>query len=272
MFPSVYDVRSPLVLEDFNLNGTPDRLPQEFTSSPADAFSCYSYLQPVTEGELIYQGTRLNDLRYHTPTYSRYNVLVGFRGFRGANCSLDFHFEIRQRRSSNNTYVGCEVNSDGDSITLFEKQSGVTTATATFNHLFNLNRFNWLELWVYDNKAYVLVNGGFIGELTVSTSTEDGFSLYAYPSADGTFCRFYQLQAKELEPQPSEQLDGTDLFVVLRQTIRNQVNNPIPGDIAEFKRVWNLWFANKDLPIPDHQWWEMGFPLREPPVEEWELG
>lgn len=43
-----------------------------------------------------------------------------------------------------------------------------------------------------------------IGELTVTLFSEDGFSVYVYQNSDTSFCRFYQVQAKELEPQTPE--------------------------------------------------------------------
>lgn len=101
MFPEIYDIKSPLVMEHFHVKGTVYTLPPIW-SNPQNAFAVHpshKWLQPSTEGELIYNHTRLNLLRDIPATYSRYNVIVGFEGFRGSQCSDEFHFEVRQRRS-----------------------------------------------------------------------------------------------------------------------------------------------------------------------------
>ena len=154
---------------------------------------------------------------------------------------------------------------------LYEKQAGIVTASNTESYSFDECRRNCLEFWVYDDKCYAFINSAPAGELTITSNNEDGFSFYCYENSDGTFARLRQIQARELEPQPPERLDNSNLWVVLRQSIRDQINNPTLGDYQEFKRVWQLWEVNKDQPITDKLWWEAGYPLREPPVEEWQL-
>jgi hypothetical protein len=268
----IYDIRKHIFYQTFRAWNLPQEFPDGWDRGPfiLDQFERSVIAQ--SEGELLYTGTRLNDLKYLEDTASsRYNVLVGFRGQGGASQSSEFHFEIRQRRQSADTYVAVEVDSENSTVSLLEKQSGITTASTSQAYSFNECRINWLEFWVYDDKCYAFINGAPAGELTISSNNEDGFSFYAYQTSDGYFVRFYQVQARELEPQPAEQLNNNSLWVILRQQIRDQVNNPIPGDYDEFKRVWMLWEKNKDKPVPDKLWWEAGYPLREPPVEEWQL-
>ena len=257
--------------QNFNIKDAPFNILTAW-QSPEDAFvisDSEMWLQPQKEGELIYAWTQLNDLRRFSTRYSRYNVCLGFQGYGGPTYAKEFHVEIRQCRSDDQNYVAVEANSLNNSIQLFEMRNGAKIASTQSTFVFDKGRKNWLELWVYDNRAYVLLNGIYLTDIGVTASTKDGFSIYVHKNVDGTLPRIYQIQARELEAQPTEKLDDADLWVVLRQNIRNQINMPYAGDYDGYKRVWMLWYNNKDKPIPDSEWWEAGYPLREPRPEEW---
>lgn len=240
-------------------------VPSEWIPSPDTAFT-------------VGQEKHLSVLEAGTLTWSN-NTLENHIG-----CCIAIIVDISSDTDVNLTIESVADASTNESILLsMETEDNLLTLgtlsdssnTILDSHPLSDDKAYRLELWIFDDMAWGILNGAVLLEYSTGASV---LSLLTHPvitieaNADGTLPTILQIAMNELVATPDAQLeaDGSNQFVQLRKSLMDTVNNVEYEDWGAFKLAYHRWLKLRHIRYPDRDWNRIfGYPVREPTTEEW---
>ncbi len=238
---------------------------------PLGEFSMDSekYLQVVQPGELVYNGTSLDDLKIAFESDNA-NFAIVLRFF----AREDMKFEIRGRREEDNSYTALSVDFETNVVSLSEVplgSGGVILDSTTHNLKTDGIRYYSIELWMHETDIRGFINGAQIVSATSSANlTEMGFSLWVPEVYLDDPPIFNAMVVHELIEQNPRLLDGdaSNLHVLFRDLMRDQIDdwaedNRWP-DFVKARRHWHL---SRNIGYLNDTWRDLGYPFYQPRSE-----
>lgn len=231
------------------------------------------YLHPLkvqAAGELTYIGTSLHDLAGKENTEDAdYAIRLKIMG------TDDLQLDLRTRRQDSSNFIALKINFTTDTISIVETIAGVETSLDSVSHDFKFaGRVKYvLELWTIGRFIYGFVNGfNIVQASTKSFRIEPGLSISFPTFNDSDAPIMYTISAIETEnhpdPRPIPSGDPGGLFLSFRQSIKQQIENPL-------ERTWETYvkavkfYEQRNVGMPDDVWEELGYPIKKPSAEEW---
>lgn len=263
----------PLFSDSFRYRGSLDLPGSETLPAHWDAVSgafttkSERHLEVTATGEMVYSGTRVNILAHRLSTSGDYAIVIMFYSQKG------LAFQLRGRRESSTKYIAVSVDLDG-TLALIEENSGTTTLIER-NYNWNLNEqvYYNIQLWMIGQTAYAFVNSSpvFSAAIPAVTKEIDGFSLSVSNLGTASKARFHKFGVHQLISYPSPTLpeDGSDLFLLYRKLIKEQIEESAIHDWDNFKKARQFWNLHRNLGHRNDIWESMGYPIRQPYAEEW---
>lgn len=266
----------PVFLDNFQYRGN-ERLPGA-ESLPSNwtvvsgAFSTADEKQLVcsSPGILMYSGTPLSSM-FTNLTYPNFGWVVRLFGQEG----LDFSLRVREN-SETDEHISVRLRFTEDEV-IFKNKTDAATNLYVGDYSLRTNSIDYysVELWTLDASNYwVLINGNPVFPVSSAPyaaghDSDYGFSLEVHeiPSSGGKFSKFavHELLAYN-DPVPNR--DGSDLFRLFRELIKEEIENPSQRNWNSFVKARKLWQNHMNTGKPNVYWEDDGLPIREPLPEE----
>lgn len=258
----------PVFIDDFHHRGTDlpgsATLPSvwslvsgEFTTSDEKRLICQS------PGILRYIGTSvMTRAKIANPDFAWVLRLFG-------QSELQCQLRVRENISGN-AYIAVEINFPENTISVIE--DNIVIASRSYALRTDNITYYSVELWTLSSNLYwVVINGNPALFGTYNNShTHDGFSLEVLriPSNGAKFSKFavHKISAYN---EPATVIDGSNLFLLFRMAIKQEIEDPLVRNWETFERARKLWTFHRDVGKSNSSWEQDGYPIREPLPEEW---
>jgi len=223
-------------------------------------------LKVTSPGTLVYKGIPLDQLVTGLPS-ADFGWAVRVWG------QENLIFTIQARRSSSTKYVGLTVNFVNDTLTVTDVDGANSSISIPYNLSTVENVYYSFELWLIgDQQFFVFVNENpaLSGTIAASHAQDYGFALNVsgIPTDGAQFSAFGVNEIMEqFDPDPV--IDGSNLFILLREQIKDEIENPSTRNWESFHRARKLWNQQRNVGKSHETWTAMGYPIREPLPEEW---
>lgn len=230
-----------------------------FTSSKEDK------LLVTSPGQLVYQGTSLNNLQRIASVNANYVIVARFVG------QENMKLEIRGRRADNDNYIAFGLDFEEQHVYM-EGISGIAGFDRIYvNHTFTVDKQYNIQLWMLDEMLLGVINNGLlIHKQYDQNKTNHGFSI-SVPDIVNDPIFLFAIGVFELKPPviPGEVVDGSDQLLNYRQQIKEEIENPSDKNWDTFKRAHYSWDWHRNLGHMDIGWQDLGYKIRRPYTEDW---
>lgn len=267
----MYELRyiwPPIFVDYFRYLGTlglpgSDSIPEQWTiSSGSYTTSDEKQLTVTSPGSLLYSSTTLGDLTTGGPNYAWVIQFFGQENLR---------FSLHGRRSSTGQSLSVDVDFENSQLKLL-KNDGVTTTLAERGYEWrtDVDDFYSIELWTYGTQIETRVNGAIVFQVENDfNQNEEGFAIETFSTGTYHFAKM-AVHIVEAWPEPNIAIeDGSDLLLLYRKLMKEQIENPDTHDWETFVRARKYWQLKKDYGLSNQEWSSLGYPIREPLPEEW---
>lgn len=243
-----------------------ETLPDEWeVVSGAFSTSDQKQLICTSPGILRYAGTSLDELvtGMTTPDFA---WVIRFFGQE----DLDFSLRVREDTDSN-WYFAIRVNFTDNTITVTDRKLPPTTTSISYSLGTGDIDYYSVELWMLGEREYwVFVNGDPVfpvpaKTLTATDHTAYGFSIEVHnvPTGGAKFSKFAVHEIVSF-PDLVPNNDGSDLYRLFRELIKEEIENPSTRNWTSFKKALSLWQHHRNVGKSDRSWEEDGLPIRRP--------
>ena len=126
------------------------------------------------------------------------------------------------------------------------------------------------ELWMSGSFIFGFINGKEVARTTLPDFTSShGFSLNVPEINEGDAATFNEVRVRELTAFASPSLDTSDLTVLFRVMMKEEIEEPTVRSWETYKRAKLLWERHRNLGRSDHTWGLQGYPIKKPTTEQW---
>jgi hypothetical protein len=218
-------------------------------------------------GEMVYQGTSLEDLRREDSTGANYRHTIRFYG------QENLKFTLRARRTDSGKFVFMTVDFDANQVILGEEYTGQSYTNTTTSHNFTVDKYYSVELWCYEARSLAVVNMSEISSRTIQNTNSispHGFSLVVDTLPTGGEAHFRIFAVQELIPLAGNSIvdDPSNLILQFRRIVQEDLASPV-NDWHTFTRMRKMWSLRRNLGWHDETWADFGYPWPEPLPEDW---
>lgn len=256
--------QKPIFIEYFRYRGSANiqtqiSVPDNWTVN-SGTFSILSEVQldVTVAGEMQYSGTSLRSLKTKDVTdASNYAFQVFFVG------QTNLVFSIIGRRESSASYAFTKIDFENQTIEI-----GDTSSSSTISYNLGVGDYYKIELWFYDDIAYVLVNNHLVATTTTLRDSHD-FSLRVDQLPTSGTAVFKGFRVFELIEQPTAgAVDNSDLVLKDRINLIDEINNPSELTWSYFKALDKKYQELKGKRMTEDSWEALGYEMRPPTTEE----
>lgn len=256
----------PIFFDGFIYRGVSFDLPDEWTAiSGQFSTSNEKELICTSPGILRYTGIALSDLlNFTAPNFAWVVRLFGQE-------NTVFTLRVREDHSAG-TYLGVKIDFANNQITVID--NGLVLTTHVLDYTLKSASIDYYDIELITmgaNDYWVLINGNPVfnnSPVLSGNHVADGFSIEVNSEDEIAFSKFAVHDIVAFPDPPAEE-DLSNLFLVFRKEMKEQIENPTERTWETYKAARRLWKARNSFGLSNEQWENLGYPIREPLPEEW---
>lgn len=230
-------------------------------------------LQCLEAGELVYNGTALNTLiqqkKIEETQAGRSDLAIGF----SIATTPSSIIEIRTRRLDSDNFVGTVMDFGNSTLNIRKVETGVSTTlnSRTYDWQCEYTDSHMVFLASFSDQLFVVVDGFLALSTTCSTGTDRyGFSVSVDQLDPEEITQFYFSCAFQVYENPPPQFESsTDLLVMFRKLMKEEIDNPPTYDWNTYHTALELYEKYRNMGMTDQEWAENGYGLEYPATEKW---